>query len=304
MAEPGPAPRADPDAPAACVLCGGTRRTTLFAKGGWDFVRCTGCGLVAIHPLPTRADLARHHDASYADGRYADFAAAEALRTAIARHRLADVRGLAPAGPWLDVGASTGTFVAVAAAAGLDVEGLELSTVAVERARERGLPVRLGAIEDFAPERRYAVVTAFDVVEHVPDPVDVVRRLGGWLAPGGVLALTLPSIASLAARVLGRHWYYYAAPDHLHYFTPATIRRLLERAGLGVLAVRPATKPLTLDYAAANLERFEPRLGRLAGAAVAWLPAALRTRLVPLPIGEMLVLARGTTGDPMVTERP
>jgi 2-polyprenyl-3-methyl-5-hydroxy-6-metoxy-1,4-benzoquinol methylase len=279
-----------------CVLCGGTERVARFAKGGWTFVRCTGCGLVAIDPLPTRDELARHHDASYADGRYADFAAAEAIRTAIAEHRLAAVRGLAPAGPWLDVGASTGSFVTVAAAAGLDVEGLELSTVAVERARARGLRVRQGAIEDFVPERRYAVVTALDVVEHVPDPVDVVRRLGGWLAPGGVLALTLPSIASLAARVLGRHWYYYTAPDHLHYFTPETIRRLVARAGLDVLAVEPATKPLTLDYAAANLERFEPRLGRLAGAAVGWLPAALRTRLVPLPIGEMLVLARRPAG--------
>jgi 2-polyprenyl-3-methyl-5-hydroxy-6-metoxy-1,4-benzoquinol methylase len=288
----------------ACVLCGGTERAPRFAKGGWNFVRCTECGLVALDPLPTRAELARHHDASYSDGRYADFAAAEAIRSAIARHRLADVRAVAPAGPWLDVGASTGSFVAVAAGAGLDVEGLELSAVAVERARARGLRVRQGAIEDFAPAERYAAVTAFDVVEHVPDPVDVVRRLGGWLMPGGVLALTLPSIASVAARVLGRHWYYYAAPDHLHYFTPDTIRRLLARAGLEAVVVRPATKPLTLDYAAANLARFEPGLGRLVGAAVAWLPAALRARLVPLPIGEMLVLARGTPPGPVVTRRP
>ena len=96
----------------------------------------------------------------------------------------------------------------------------------------------------------------------------------------------------------------FARAEGLHYFTPDTVRRLIARAGLAMLAVRPATKPLTLDYAAANLARFEPRLGRLAGAAIGWLPAADRSRLVPLPIGEMLVLARETSPDPVVTGRP
>src|SRR5262245_25586255 len=282
-----------PSAASTCVLCGADAHTKLFAKGGWDFVRCRGCGLVASRPLPTLAQLGRHHYASYSDGLYADFAAADAIRAAIARDRLAALRQLAPPGPWLDVGASTGSFVAAAAAAGLDVEGIELSAVAVAQARARGLRVEQGAIEDFVPARRYAAVTAFDVVEHVLDPVAVVRRLAGWLAPGGVLALTLPSIASPAARLLGRRWYYYVAPDHVHYFTPETIQRLLVGCDLDQVAVRPVTKPLTLDYAAANLTRFEPRLGWMVGAMVGWLPRGLRSRLVPLPVGEMLVVARG-----------
>ena len=276
----------------ACVLCGADDSRALFEKAGWSFVECRACGLVSLDPLPTPAELAAHHEASYRDGGYAGFAAADAVRTGIAEDRLARLRPLAPAGRWLDVGCSTGAFVAAAARAGLDAQGLEVSSVAVEAARARGLTVRQGAVEDFTPDAPLAVVTAFDVIEHLPDPVAFASRVRPWLEPGGLFALTLPNVASVAARVMGRHWFYYAVPDHVHYFAPATIRRLLDAAGFEAIVVHAATKPLTVDYATAQLERMTPALAPLARAVHAVVPAALGRRLWPLPIGEMLVTAR------------
>jgi SAM-dependent methyltransferase len=278
--------------PAACRLCGGTGGRTLFVKRGWTFVRCASCGLVSLAPLPTPADVASHHEASYRDGAYATFAAAGGIRDEIAAHRLALLRPLVGPGPWLDVGCSTGAFVAAATAAGLDAEGLELSAAAVAQARARGLRVHEGAVEAFAPERRYALVTAFDVVEHLPDPAPLIERLATWLADDGLLALTLPDIASLPARLMGRHWFYYAPPDHIHYFTPATARRLLERARLRDVAIFPAFKPLTLAYATAGLTHLSPALGAIARAMAHVLPRALLDRRILLPLGEMLVTAR------------
>ena len=288
------AARAEPAVGAAgagCRLCGARDAAPLFEKTGWTFVACRGCGLVSLDPLPTPAELARHHEASYRDGGYAGFAAADAVRTAIAEDRLARLRPLAPAGPWLDVGCSTGAFVAAAARAGLVAEGLEVSSVAVEAARARGLTIHHGAVEDFAPAAPLAVVTAFDVIEHLPDPVGFARRVRPWLQPDGLLAMTLPNIASVAARVMGRQWFYYAAPDHVHYFTPATIRRVLEEAGFTRIEVASATKPLTLDYATEQLARMTPALGPLARALQAVTPRGLRRHCWPLPIGEMLVTA-------------
>jgi hypothetical protein len=88
----------------ACILCNETAQTRLFEKGGWTFVRCTGCQLVSIRPLPTEDELIAHHEESYATGVYALYSAAESIRTAIAAYRLEAVRHLAPPGPWLDVG--------------------------------------------------------------------------------------------------------------------------------------------------------------------------------------------------------
>ena len=275
-----------------CVLCERTRGVRLFAKGGWDFVRCAACGMVSLDPLPSAADIAAHHERSHRDGIYAAFAAAEDARRAVARRRLALLRPLAPPGSWLDVGCSTGAFVAAAVAAGLAAEGVELASAAVVEARARGLTVHHAPIEDFAPGRRWAMVTAFDVVEHLRDPLGFVRRAAGWLEPDGLFALTLPDAASPTARLMGRHWFYYAPPDHVHYFTPPTARRLLETAGLRATALRRVTKPLTLDYAFAQLAQFNPHLGGVARAVGRVLPQALRAREWPLPLGEMLALAR------------
>ena len=277
---------------AGCLLCGARAATPLFEKSGWRFVACPGCGLVSLDPLPTPEALAAHHETSYRDGGYAGFAAADAVRAAIAEDRLARLRPLAPTGRWLDVGCSTGAFVAAATRAGLAAEGLELSSLAVETARSRGLVVHHGAVEDFTPAAPLAVVTAFDVIEHLPDPIGFARRVRAWLQSGRLLGLTLPNIVSVAARTMGRHWFYYAAPDHVHYFMPATIRRCLETAGFAAVTVHRATKPLTLDYATEQLARMTPALAPLARAVQTLTPRALRRHLWPLPIGEMLVTAR------------
>jgi len=275
----------------ACALCGAETRR-LFVKRRWTFVRCAGCGLVSLSPLPTPAEIEAHHEASYRDGRYAAFVAAETVRVAIARHRLAFLRLLAPEGPWLDVGCSTAAFIAELARAGRAAEGLELSEAAVAQGRARGFTVHRGAAETFTPAHRYAAVTAFDVLEHLPDPLAFVRQALTWLVPGGLLALTLPDAASPMARLMGRHWFHYAPPDHVHYFTPATIRGLLERAGADAIAVRRVWKPLTLDYAAAQLAETNPQLGRLMTLLAVIAPRAWRAHPWPVPVGEILVTGR------------
>ena len=279
----------------ACVLCRTDNPRRLFTKAGWTFVRCTGCGLISLRPLPTPAQLAEHYEASYHNGRYADFTAAAGIREAIARDRLRLVSALVPVGPWLDVGCSTGTFIGEAARIGITAEGIELSTAAVAQARARGLSVHQGSGESFTPSRRYAAVTAFDLIEHLPDPVAFVRRVSTWLLPGGIFTLTLPNAASLAACLMRRHWYYYTPPEHVHYFTPGTIRRLLDDNGFSRIAIRRALKPMTLDYAVAQLGEFNPRLSRIAATLQVFVPGGWRSRLRQIPVGEMIVTARGAS---------
>jgi SAM-dependent methyltransferase len=282
---------------APCVVCG-EPTTPWFAKRGWTFVRCASCGMVSLSPLPTADEIAAQYETSYAEGAYATFAAADEMRRLIARHRLAELRRdvTAPEGAWLDVGCSTGTFLVEARAAGLAAEGLELSAQAVAQARAQGLTVHQGAVEGFAPRARYAAVTAFDVIEHLADPALFLRRVAAWLDAGGLLALTLPDMASPTARGLGRSWFYYAPPFHVHYFTPPTIARLLATSGFRDVRVRPIRKPLTLDYAAAAATHLMPALGTAARLTTALVPGALRSRPLLLPLGEMLVTARPGRG--------
>jgi 2-polyprenyl-3-methyl-5-hydroxy-6-metoxy-1,4-benzoquinol methylase len=275
------------------MLCGGGETRRRFAKQGRDFLECRGCGLVWIDPMPTPEDRRQRYAASYREGNYKTFAAADEIRRLIATHRLDELLPLARAGRWLDVGCATGSFVALARDAGNQAEGIDISPEAVARARERGITAHCVPVDDFEPERRYETVTAFDLIEHLLEPRAFVARLRDWIVPGGTLALALPDLRSIYPRVLmRRHWFYYWPDDHLFYFGADTIARLLREEGFAVEEIRRAYKPLTLRYTATALEMFNPVLGRLARAATRALPRGFAERPWKLYLGEMLVVAR------------
>ncbi len=278
--------------PPHCPLCDGTESLPLFEKKGYSFRRCRGCGLVRIHPIPAPLALSEVYERSYREGLYAVFASDREVRLAAARARLHQVRRFAPPGPWLDVGCSTGAFLEAATEAGIEIEGIEWSAAAVAEARRRGLRATRAAAERFEPARRYAFVTAFDLLEHLADPNAWLARARTWLAEGGRLAITVPDIGSAPARLMGRHWYYYAPPEHVTYFDRRTALGLLARHGLVPVAIERATKPFTVDYALRQLEAFNPLLHRIARGAARLVPAPLRTRSLALPVGELLIVTR------------
>ena len=286
---------------ARCLLCGASAARPLFTKGGRTFLRCGECGLEWLDPMPTPEEIGRYYDWAYREGIYAPYAEAGEIRRLIAEHRLDVIRPLARAGRWLDVGCATGHFVEAAGRAGMTAEGLDVSPGAVDIARRRGLVAHLARVEEFAPTAPYDTITAFDVIEHLLDPRAFLDRLRGWLAPGGTLALTLPDVGSIYPRLLmRRHWFYYLPSDHLFYFNPGTIRRLLTEQGFAVRRVMRAYKPLTVDYIVPQLHIFNPLLGRVAGALARLVPPRLRARPVRCYIGEMMAVsdraaeARGT----------
>jgi len=283
--------RPRPDEQPPCALCGGRRFAPLFHKQGYDFTRCADCSLVRLDPMPTPEVLAEIYERSYRDGLYAMFARADDVRSATARARAAAIAPLAPPGPWLDVGCSTGALLRAVGDLGIEAEGIELSAVAVAEARARGLHATQAAADDFVPERRYACITAFDLVEHLVDPNPFLARVREWLAPGGRLAITVPDIKSVHARLMGRHWYYYAPPVHVNYFDRATIVGLLARHALTPVQIGGAPKVMTIDYILASLAAFNPLLHRGARVLGNLAPRGLRQRPLRVPVGELLIVA-------------
>jgi SAM-dependent methyltransferase len=255
--------------------------------------------------MPTPEQSERYYAHAYDHGSYVSFADAEEVRGWISRHRLDEISGVARPGRWLDVGCSTGDFLAACAAEpGVEAEGIDISEKAARRAQERGLRAHQSRVEEFEPRAPYDTVTAFDVLEHVRDPHAFLSHLHGWMVPEGVLALTLPDVSSLWARwLMGRHWFYYWPDDHLFYYDPRTVSRLLEDRGFSVIRVERAYKPLSLRYAARALTAFNGVAGALAQRAVGVLPRSFASRPWRLYIGEMLVVARRRDAPPGAPSR-
>ena len=282
-----------------CPICGPAEAAALFVKKHRKFHQCNGCGLRLQWPLPTEEELQQYYDNEFSKGMYRTFTEATVMKERTAAHRLRKVlRWTSPTGRWLDVGCANGVFVSTAAGLGADASGIELSSVAVEQARQQGLDVKQARIEDLPITDRYDCVTAFDVIEHVLDPNQFLQSIADRLNDGAACVLSLPDANSVFARIMGKAWWFYIPEEHLHYFTAGTIRKLATKVGLETAHVGKAFKPLTFDYGLTQFKEFNPWIYRVLSSLAFVIPKTMRSAVMPFYIGEMLVVLRKPQGVP------
>lgn len=143
----------------------------------------------------------------------------------------------------LEGGVSSGYFAEVLVGAGRRVDGIELDPAAAERARtvcERVVVGDLQHIDIEQLEGPYDLLLFGDTLEHVPDPVAVLRTLSTTMRPGGTLVLSTPNVANWAIRLsllAGRFRYTDRGildRTHLRFYTRRTLVEMLEEAGFDV----------------------------------------------------------------------
>jgi 2-polyprenyl-3-methyl-5-hydroxy-6-metoxy-1,4-benzoquinol methylase len=194
----------------------------------------------------------------------------------------------------LDVGAGFGHFLSLAMR-DYDATGLEVSTTAVAWGRER-LQVNnhAASIYDLPSELRgpYDVVTSWDVIEHVPDPLAALRAMRAVMRPGGILFLSTPDAGSAVARAMGPRWHYLDPVQHIVLFGRQNLSRLLEQAGFKPFASRSFGHHYRVGYVLDRLSYLYSR--GLVGSLV----RATRTvgrvgakRVIYLSLGDVMGLA-------------
>ena len=235
---------------AVCPWCQAERALSLFARrdrlggGAFGYVRCAGCGLVRLDPLPSWAEL----QAAYPDDYEAFQEPRENWLLRLGRRRLWARRIGAlrrhlhtTAGHVLDVGCATGEFLEALRQRGWTAAGIEPGPAAAARARARLGEAAVQAVpleEAVLPAGTYDLITLWDVLEHLADPAAALRRLAGALRPAGLLAVGVPNLESWDARLFGPSWIGYDAPRHLYLFPDAILRAMAAGAGLSVAATR------------------------------------------------------------------
>jgi SAM-dependent methyltransferase len=240
-----------------CALCGGDRALPLYEKRGFVLVRCSSCGLVFVRDPPLPEQLA--HLYSFAAGYHAAFASERSRESRRyrrqARELLRIVGRHAPPGRALDVGCSAGFFLEAARDDGWEPTGVELSPDTARLARRKGLDVLIGTLEQAELEQgSFDLVTMWDVVEHVPDPLPTASAAAALLKEGGLLALSTPNVngvfprLSFRASEWTRRWPHPEPPRHLFQFSRATIRLLLDRAGFDVVEEIDRRIPLAYTF--------------------------------------------------------
>lgn len=148
------------------------------------------------------------------------------------RYRPLGVTPFIAGGRLLDVGTGSGVGLADRQALGWQVQGVEPSAEAAARAQAAGFDVFIGELLDakFPPES-FDVVQLWWVLEHVHDPLAVLKECWRILKPGGYVVLLVPNLDSPIARFFGRYWFALDVPRHLYFFTPRHLKELSDKAG-------------------------------------------------------------------------
>lgn len=239
-----------------CPICGGDDLSPSFEKDGFPYVECRECGSLFASPRPTQrllADYAAHSEAVEFWSTHFYRETADARRAQMFRPRAVLVADLVrrelvpPRARFVDIGAGYGLFLQeVRDLTSFDeIIGIEPDPRLAAVCREAGFEVIEQAIEDIPPGSLQAdLATAFEVVEHVFDPLTFLRACAGVLKPGGVLLFTTLTVSGFDLQVLWESSRSITPPQHLNFPSVDGIERLIKRAGLEPVAV---TTPGRLD---------------------------------------------------------
>lgn len=307
------------------------------APGEWGHLRCPCCGLVWLNPRPTPTELHKVYAVYYthADGRRNNQLASlrekvkhglcasvpgyksvsgnpvwRQVGCALGRISLIKERVALPVmhldgmkkGALLDVGCGNGDFLSLMRAAGWNVTGVEPDAMAAEFARDRhGIPVVARTLENagFA-DHSFDAVILNHVIEHVFDPVSLLRECGRVIKPSGRIVIVTPNIASRGCRIFGSFWIHLDPPRHLHLFSCQTIQTCCEASGLTIGRLRTSARTASWVYTDSKaIERrgvvnrdAKPWLGaKFKGLAFQYREESLRKSFVD--VGEELVVVAG-----------
>ncbi len=242
----------------SCAVCESSQPKLLFVKDGYRVLRCENCGFRYADFEPSE-DFARefYTDDFFTDGYhkngYLDYVADKHNHKLMATRALKFIERYVPGGNLLDVGCAAGYFLE-ALGPSWEPYGCEPCEGMASTARKRfGDRIAHSPFEDYREDVLFDVVTMLDSLEHVVDPAACIRKAHGILRDNGYLFLRTPDAGSPAAMILGRSWYHYAPPGHLHFFDRKTIALVLARNGFRLRRIAYFARYVSLAEIVINL---------------------------------------------------
>jgi 2-polyprenyl-3-methyl-5-hydroxy-6-metoxy-1,4-benzoquinol methylase len=242
----------------ACHICGSGRIVPYMtvsdnghlrrADVKLSVYRCRDCDIVFLNPPPSPEIGREYFAGAYARNASGNIYYNDDFKERTSLLRLELLSGYPLQGrTLLDVGCGKGQFVSVARQNGWDAWGVEFDGGACDYARQRfGLEtVFKGSLDHPALPGAFDVVTLWDVIEHVPDPVGVLRQAASRLRQGGMIVIRTANIRSWAFDRHRARWWAFGC-DHRFYFSPHALRLAMGAAGFTVKAVlnrEPVERP-------------------------------------------------------------
>jgi len=221
-----------------CPICGSGSIFNYFKDDPY-LKKCKDCKIVFTYPLPD--GLTEAYDEDYYNIWYEK---QFRQRVKLWRRRLKIVKKFCKSDKLLDVGAGDGHFLKVAKTANFNIWGTEISPAAVRAAKNLyGLDIHLIEIEnaDFE-ENFFDVITIWHVIEHVKNPLELLKKVCNLSKPGAVVFVATPNLDKYVSRIIYRlksnkpyPFYSPKGEQHLFHFTEYTLEGIIKKAGFNII---------------------------------------------------------------------
>lgn len=253
-----------------CKLCGSARPEKFLRSQGADILKCPACGFMSREPYLGCAAAKCAGCADRCIDRLSEPGFLEA-RLRVDKRRADRIKKLAGGDisglKVLELGAGLGCLASHLAAGAGEYLGVEASPVFCACLRENFKQLSGKVLNACLPgaeqQGRFDLLVAVDVLQFAPNPVEFLKEAALALRPGGLVYLEVPneSLSALRARVRRALGLYGGSPlhhGHINFFTPRSLRLLLEKAGLGAVCLRQASIAADEDRLFLTLKRKLP----------------------------------------------
>lgn len=233
-------PTQAPSAADSCPVCRADSFKSVYGRAcdpitrdPFEVVKCVACGLTYTVPRPCSMD--RYYPRRYrAYGWIVTRALGWLYESRVSRWTRLKPEG----GSVLEIGCGPGLMLAAFHRRGWRVLGIERNAEVISAARKNPeLEIITSPVEALPQDARFDLIIMFQVLEHIGDPVPLLRECAKRLSPGGRLIINVPNFSSWQSRFAAAKWLHLDVPRHLVHFTPETLAATLERASLRLVDI-------------------------------------------------------------------
>jgi len=284
----------------SCPICQSTQSRLLCRKQEMDVVQCRQCNTAFVPEIPDKKTLESLYDQQYFKSDepsigYRDYARISEQKRLTFTKRLERIERLSDGRNLLDVGCATGLFVDIATSRGWTAAGIDVSEFAIKEATAHysGAFMTGDLMTADFPAGSFDTITMFDVIEHVPQPLEVLLRIADLLSDRGILVIETPNVGGFMAKVMRQRWPYYRPPEHLFYFSPSSLQVALNKSRFKLLSWSKSMKTMQIGYIVEMLQLTNPGLARILSGILSIFPG-FSTWVLNVPTGSFLAFARLT----------
>ncbi len=289
----------------SCPVCHSEQTELFLTKKARKFFLCRNCSLQFIDQLSSGGDLYNRNYWNQENSRqdascgYTAYLAEEEVLKKYFRDILSQVNKLLPnSGRVLDIGCSFGFFLEVMKARGnWQVYGVELSSEAVRGAKKRlkSKNIYHQTLEAAKfPANYFDFVTIFQTIEHVDNPLELLKEARRILKPEGVMLIATPDSGGWQAKLMGGRWFSYRHLDHLLFFNYQSLSEALNRSGFkGIRRLADPAYWHRLDYLIDKVKFYIN--SRFLVKSINWVKTLLNPWLkikIPLPLLSVVVVSK------------